>query len=98
VRLILLSLAGKPRHGYSIMKDVDQMSQGRVRLSTGTLYGTLRRLLDEGWIEGFSEPASSRRRRGISPTRLAAPALIVSQDTVGKNRGFRRALVNCSNA
>ena len=46
VLLILLSLAGEPRHGYSILKDVEQMSDGRVCLSTGTLYGALRRLLD----------------------------------------------------
>lgn len=36
VLLILLSLAGQPRHGYSILKDVEQMSDGRVMLSTGS--------------------------------------------------------------
>jgi DNA-binding PadR family transcriptional regulator len=41
VLLVLLSLAQQPRHGYSIMKDVEQMSDGRVMLSTGTLYGAL---------------------------------------------------------
>jgi DNA-binding PadR family transcriptional regulator len=51
VLLILLSLAGQPRHGYSILKDVEQMSDGRVMLSTGTLYGALRRLLHAEWIE-----------------------------------------------
>ena len=44
VMLIMLSLAGQPRHGYAILKDVEQMSSGRVMLSTGTLYGALRRL------------------------------------------------------
>jgi len=38
VLLILLSLAEEPRHGYSILKDVERMSDGRVVLSTGTLY------------------------------------------------------------
>ena len=38
VLLILLSLAEQPRHGYSILKDVEEMSDGRVTLSTGTLY------------------------------------------------------------
>jgi DNA-binding PadR family transcriptional regulator len=47
---ILLSLAPAPRHGYAIMKDVDALSAGRVTLSTGTLYGALGRLLDQGWI------------------------------------------------
>jgi hypothetical protein len=41
--LILLSLADKPRHGYALMKDIEILSTGRVRLSTGTLYGALRR-------------------------------------------------------
>lgn len=62
VLLILLSLAGHSRHGYSILKDVEQMSDGRVVLSTGTLYGALRRLLDEEWIERIKEQESPRGR------------------------------------
>ena len=45
VLLILLSLADQPRHGYAILQDTHKISGGRVRLSTGTLYGALRRLL-----------------------------------------------------
>ncbi len=63
VLLILLSLAGQPRHGYSILKDVERMSDGRVTLSTGTLYGALRRLLEDEWIERFQEEESSRGRQ-----------------------------------
>ena len=55
VLLILLSLAEQPRHGYSILKDVQEMSNGQVTLSTGTLYGALRRLLQDGWIERFRD-------------------------------------------
>jgi DNA-binding PadR family transcriptional regulator len=47
---ILISLAPGPSHGYAIMKDVRQLSQGRVTLSTGTLYGALKRLLEQDWI------------------------------------------------
>ncbi len=68
VLLILLSLAGQPRHGYSILKDVEQMSDGRVLLSTGTLYGALRRLLDEEWIERIKEQDSSRGRQAYRLT------------------------------
>ena len=68
VLLILLSLAGQPRHGYSILKDVEQMSDGRVVLSTGTLYGALRRLLDDRWIERFEEEESSRGRQAYRLT------------------------------
>jgi DNA-binding PadR family transcriptional regulator len=49
--LILLCLAPSPKHGYAIMKEVAELSEGRVNLSTGTLYGALARLLEEGWIE-----------------------------------------------
>lgn len=68
VLLILLSLAGQPRHGYSILKDVEQMSDGRVVLSTGTLYGALRRLLDEQWIERIKEQERPRGRQAYRLT------------------------------
>jgi DNA-binding PadR family transcriptional regulator len=69
VLLVLLSLAEQPRHGYSILKDVERMSGGRVKLSTGTLYGALRRLLEEAWIERIEEDESPRDRR---PYRLTS--------------------------
>ena len=68
VLLILLSLAEQPRHGYSILKDVEEMSGGRVVLSTGTLYGALRRLLDEKWIVRFEEDQASRDRQAYRLT------------------------------
>ena len=48
---ILLSLVAEDKHGYAILKDVAEISQGKVRLSTGTLYEALARLLDQGFIE-----------------------------------------------
>ena len=68
VLLILMSLAGQPQHGYSILKDVERMSNGRVVLSTGTLYGALRRLLDDDWIERFDERENSRGRQAYRLT------------------------------
>ena len=61
--LILLSLAAQPRHGYAIMKEVTALSDGRVQLSTGTLYGAPKRLLDQGWIERFDETVINGRER-----------------------------------
>jgi DNA-binding PadR family transcriptional regulator len=63
VLLVLLSLAEQPRHGYSILKDVESLSRGRVLLSTGTLYGALQRLLGDGWIERIEEDEAPRDRR-----------------------------------
>ena len=70
VLLILLSLADRPRHGYAILQDTEKMSAGRVRLSTGTLYGALRRLLEDGWIERFKEEDNSRGKQAYRLTRL----------------------------
>ena len=53
---ILLSLAPDAKHGYAIMKDVQSMSNNRVILSTGTLYGALKRLLKRDWIERVDRP------------------------------------------
>ncbi|MEW5871494.1 MAG: PadR family transcriptional regulator [Chloroflexota bacterium] len=70
---ILLSLAPGPRHGYAIMKDVHAMSKGRIMLSTGTLYGALKRLLDQRWILRTDEPGSNgsgRERKAYCLTQL----------------------------
>jgi len=75
VLLILMSLAGQPRHGYSILKDVERISDGRVVLSTGTLYGALRRLLADDWIERFEERESSRGRQAYRLTALGRRSL-----------------------
>lgn len=66
--LILLSVAEEPRHGYAILKDVEDLSQGRVRMSTGTLYGAIRRMLEDRWIERFAEEAAPRDRQAYRLT------------------------------
>ena len=62
---VLLSLAQGERHGYAILKDVQAQTDRRVRLGPGTLYGTLQRLMELGWVEeaeGPPEPVDDRRR------------------------------------
>lgn len=68
VLLILMSLAEKPRHGYALMQDIEALSSGRVRMSTGTLYGALRRLLDDLWIERFDQEDTSRDKQSYQIT------------------------------
>lgn len=68
VLLILASLAEKPRHGYALIQDIATLSHGRVRLSTGTLYGALRRLLEDRWIETFQQADSSRDKQAYCLT------------------------------
>ena len=52
---ILLSLSEEPRHGYAIMKSVLQLSKGRINLTAGTLYGAIKRLLGQDWIERIDD-------------------------------------------
>jgi DNA-binding PadR family transcriptional regulator len=61
--LILLSLAQEPKHGYAIIKDVEGLSEGRVTFSTGTLYGAIKRLLVESWIERIEDHTQPYPRR-----------------------------------
>jgi DNA-binding PadR family transcriptional regulator len=75
---ILLSLAAESRHGYAIMKDVRLISQERVDLSTGTLYGALKRMMEAGWIlqtadQGNDE--SLRNRKSYALTNLGKRVL-----------------------
>jgi len=68
---ILLSLSPSPKHGYAIMKEVKSLSEGRIVFSTGTLYGALRRLLDQGWIKRVSDPEpnpTDRERKAYALT------------------------------
>jgi DNA-binding PadR family transcriptional regulator len=48
---ILVSLADRDRHGYSIMQEVEERTEGAVKLSPSTLYSAIKRLLEEGLIE-----------------------------------------------
>jgi DNA-binding PadR family transcriptional regulator len=69
VLLILMSLAAHPSHGYALMADIEALSAGRVRVSTGTLYGALRRLLEDRWIERFEQVDTSRDKQAYKVTR-----------------------------
>jgi PadR family transcriptional regulator, regulatory protein PadR len=61
--LVLTALVEKPRHGYGIVGEVDEVSEGRVRLKVGTLYGVLDRLVGEGLVEHDREEVANGRLR-----------------------------------
>ena len=52
---ILLVLADGENHGYAIMREVAEHTQGKMRLGPGSLYGTIKRMLADGWIEELDE-------------------------------------------
>src|ERR1700752_4182656 len=63
---ILIALADRDRHGYAIMQDVAARTGGTVQLSAGTLYSSIRRMLEQGLIEELSsspDPSSTDERR-----------------------------------
>jgi DNA-binding PadR family transcriptional regulator len=80
VLLILISLSDRPRHGYLLMKDIEFLSNGRVSLSTGTLYGALRRLLEEERIERFDQEDTSREKQAYRLTQAGREQLHVELD------------------
>lgn len=63
----LLAVAGQPKHGYAISQEVAEVTEGRVTMGPGTLYGTLQRLRDNGWVQRTEvteddAPHAGRRR------------------------------------
>ena len=76
---VLLALADGPKHGYLILKDVEERTAGGVRLSTGTLYGLIKRFLDDELIVE-TRPDDDRRR----PYKLTAFGREVAEAEAGR--------------
>ena len=57
---VLLALAGDDLHGYAILKEVELRTDGEVKLSTGTLYGIIKRLLNDGLITELRQRPAAR--------------------------------------
>jgi DNA-binding PadR family transcriptional regulator len=68
---ILIALADQPLHGYGIMLDIAERSGGKVKLSPGTLYGSIKQMLEDGWIEevAIRSADDDERRRYYRLTR-----------------------------
>jgi DNA-binding PadR family transcriptional regulator len=99
---VLLSLADQEQHGYGIMQEVLERTDGRVRLWPATLYGTLKRLIDEELIEESEErPApelDDARRRYYRLSRLGRRVLAAESErledlvrVIHAKRGIRKA-------
>ncbi|AFM00345.1 putative transcriptional regulator [Desulfitobacterium dehalogenans ATCC 51507] len=52
-----------PNHGYGIIQDVSEMTDGRVTLGPGTLYGAINSMLTKRWIRLYSEDKESRKKK-----------------------------------
>jgi DNA-binding PadR family transcriptional regulator len=91
VLLILMSLAERPRHGYALIKDIETLSSGRVRMSTGTLYGALRRLLEDQWIQRFEQDDTSREKQAYRLTAAGRKQLRMELDRMRQLTGAASA-------
>ncbi len=83
--MILAALAAGPQHGYGIIKDVLQLSGGTIRLRTGTLYGALDRLTDDGYVAFANEDKVAGRVRRYY--RITASGIdLLKQETSHRHR------------
>ena len=96
---ILLALADGERHGYAIMQEISQFTEGRLQIGPGTLYRSIDRLLGDGLIEACDGPPDpdNRERRYYRLTeygqRVAQAELQRLSDlvTFGKSRQWGQA-------
>jgi PadR family transcriptional regulator, regulatory protein PadR len=86
VFLILTALVDQPRHGYGIVQEVERLSQGRMELRVGTLYGALDRLTGEGLVApDRDEVESGRLRRYYRLTEYGAEQLAADARRLADN-------------
>ncbi len=71
---IIVALAAGEKHGYAIMRDIDDLSGGSVSMGPGTLYGSIKRMIDQGLVQETDERPDStlddERRRYYRLTAL----------------------------
>jgi DNA-binding PadR family transcriptional regulator len=96
---ILLALRNEEKHGYAIMRDVEALSDGAVRIGPGTMYGSIKRMLSEGLIEESDErpdpEMDDERRRYYRCTGLGERVCVAEVERLTKllkNAFPRRAI------
>jgi DNA-binding PadR family transcriptional regulator len=77
---IMLALSGAERHGYAIMKQVEEDTGGAVKMGAGTLYGSLRRMLDAGLVKESDTSNDDERRIYYQLTALGSKSLAAELD------------------
>jgi len=64
IYLILISML-TPRHGYAVMQNIEKLTNGRVTLGAGTLYGAINNLLEKRWISAIGHGEESRKKEYV---------------------------------
>lgn len=85
---VLVALAREPRHGYAVAREVEDLSDGRVVMGPGTLYGSLQRMSDAGLIRESPNPGEeglhAERRRYYELTPLGRAALTAESQRLAR--------------
>lgn len=94
---LLVALTAGDRHGYGLMQDVEELSGGRVKMGPGTMYGTLKRMCNDGLVEESSRrpdrDLDDQRRRYYRLTPLGAQVCAAEADRLAAlARAARRNL------
>ena len=101
---VLAALLDGPLHGYAIARRAQELSEGRVRLSAGTLYGALERLAAQNLVEVDAEEVVGGRRRryhrltGTGEAAVAEEAERLAQAAAAVQGRVRRATARPSGA
>jgi len=79
---ILIALGEGEKHGYAMMREIADRTEGKVRMSPGTLYGSIRKMLDDGLIEEAFRRGSAddERRRYYRLTKFGRAAAAAEAD------------------
>ena len=92
---VLLSLADGKKHGYVISKEIARRTHNEVRLSAGTLYGIIKRLLEDGFIEESEDrpdfSLDDQRRRYYRLTKLGCALAEAEAERMGRVLAMARA-------
>lgn len=85
---VLVAMTGGPTHGYAIAQEVEELTEGRVVLGPGTLYGSLRRMVAWGLIDETENPGEegvhADRRRYYRTTPLGEAALSAESERLAR--------------
>lgn len=76
---IMMALVGQNLHGYGIMREIKESSEGRYQVGPGTLYDNLQRLLDQGLVQEAVGPSSQDPRRRYYRLTALGQAVIVAE-------------------
>lgn len=88
---ILLALADGERHGYNIAQEVETLTDGRVAMGPGTLYGSIQRMLANGLLAEVDGDPTDRARRFYRATPLGRRALTLELDRLARVVDHARA-------